>query len=318
MASSDIEPLLNSQPPNLPFNVARVTADGRPTQYMIDWENFSSNWFRSNIIKTDQRIDTVSAAVGDVSAAVTTEANARIAADEALAEQITEVSASVDDATANGQIYFGAMAGPAGSLAAYGVFLPAGNTYAGMQIIAESGGGASIGFAANDFRLVDSGTAQNVFNYSSGVFTFNVPVRVGTVDIANQAVNAPVAAQNSSIYQLGADIGWQTLVSCTATGVAGGVALIHLDFEYFKQQVGSHIVGGEWKLECSDGSIPAFGFLGTLAGPSYFPVTISRLDTNFQTTKTYYLLVRAYTSSGTGGTYFEFRTRSIMIDMRKR
>lgn len=313
MASSDIEPLLNSQPPNLPFNVARVTADGRPTQYLIDWENFSSNWFRSNIIKTDQRIDTVSAAVGDVSAAVTTEANARIAADEALAEQITEVSASVDDATANGQIYFGAMAGPSGSLAAYGVFLTAGNTYAGMQIIAESGGGASIGFAANDFRLVDSGTAQNVFSYSSGVFTFNVPVRVQTIDIANNAVTAVSTTGTTSGNTYGDTGGaWIDMLSLTVTGDSGYYAVVSADWEYMMGG-GTGTTNGTIRL-IKDGSTVLLQQSLTLYA-QLFNATISRFDPNVSSTHTYKLQILV---SSTGSGTFAFYTRNLIVDMRKR
>ncbi|MBF9234686.1 hypothetical protein [Microvirga alba] len=313
MASNDITPLLDSQPPNLPFNVSRVTADGRPTQYLLDWENFTSDWFRSNIVKTDQRIDTVKAVADGASAAVTTETNARVAADAALAEQITTVSASVGKATASGQIYFGAMAGPAGSVAAYGVFLTAGDTYAGMQIIAESGGGASIGFAANDFRLTDSGTAQNVFNYTAGVFTFNVPVRVGTLDIATQAVTAPSVVSSGSVTALNSTAGgWFTLISASATGISGYAAIISADCQY-RLASGTGTITGRYRLLKNGSTVLRSGNLFLFA--DFSPIFINKLDADMAGSNTYELQV---TIATTGTVTFEFTDKSIMIDMRKR
>lgn len=312
MASSDIQPLLDTQPPNLPFNVARVTADGRPTSHLIDWENFTSNWFRSNIVKTDQRIDSVKAVADDAMAAVTVETNARVSADEALAEQITTVEASVDDATANGQIYFGAMAGPAGSVAAYGVFLTAGNTYAGMQIIAESGGGASIGFAANDFRLTDSGTAQNVFTYTGGVFTFNVPVRVQTIDIAQQAVTTPTTAFSSGATISSTGGSWQTLLVGTLTGGSGYALIVNTEFEY-KAVTASGTVNGQWRVLKDGGAVIRNGTLGVFA--EFNPVYVSKLDVNIPSTHTYEFQVFV---SSTGSATFQFANISFFFDLRKR
>ena len=314
MASSDIQPLLDSQPPLLPFNVARVTADGRPTTHLLDWEAFQAEWYRSGVIKTDQRITEVKAVADNASAAVTEETNARVSADAALAEQITEVAASVDDATANGEIYFAAMAGPTGSIAAYGIFLKAGNAFTGMQLIAESGGGASIGFAATDFRLVDSGTAQPVFNYTGGVFTFNVPVRVGTIDIANQAVNAPVYVSSSGIITVAPGGGWVPILTATATGAPGSIAVVHADLNYRKVLTGSGSVGGTVRLRRGrDGSILYSAPLQTIV--DFSPLYTIRFDPGFSTGDSY-TLEAGVTSGDTA--YFEFANCNILVDVRKR
>src|SRR5690606_6410070 len=93
-------------------------------------------------------------------------------------------------ATANGEIYFGAMAGPAGSVAAYGIFLTAGNAFTGLQMIAKSDGTSEIAFSADKFSLNTSSGAQNVFTFDNadGVFEFNVPVRINNAEIGDSSV----------------------------------------------------------------------------------------------------------------------------------
>lgn len=310
MASQDINALLNTQPPALPANVARVKADGTPTTHLLDWELFQADWFRSNIVATDRRIDTVKATADNASAAVTTETQARVAADGALALRIDSVEAYAGDATANGQIYFAAKAAPGGAIAAYGLYLTAGNAFAGMEILADSGGGASIAFTANDFKLTDSGTAQNVFNYTGGIFTFNVPVRIGTVDILAGAVNAPVVSTVTSSREIG-DTNWTSLVSATHTGASGYVALIHVDFRYVTGG-SSGVISGNYRIRRSDGQILYTGDLYNFANP--FVVTHTVLDTSFNDTYTYHLEVEIDTTGPT----FVFTRRAVMIDLRKR
>lgn len=207
MATQDINALLDTQPPALPANVARVTADGRPTRHLLDWELFQTDWFRSNIVATDQRIDQVKATADGASAAVTTETQARISADGALALRIDSVEAYVGDATAEGQIYFAAKAGPAGSIAAYGLYLTANNTFTGFEAVAASDGtsyialkAGSVEIEASEFKLTDAGTAQNVFNYMGEVFTFNVPVQIRTGDILDGAVSTVWQGLDSSSH----------------------------------------------------------------------------------------------------------------------
>lgn len=312
MASTDIQPLLDSQPPALPAHVARVKADGLPTTHLIDWELFQTQWFRNNIVATDTRIDTVKATADDASAAVTTEQQARVSADEALAQQITTVDAKANSATANGQIYFAAAAVPAGAVAAYGIYLTAGNAFTGFEMIARSNGTAAIAMAANQFAFTDSGTAQNVFNYSSGIFTFNVPVRIGTVDILAGAVNAPVASTAPGPDTLGATA-FVGLISATHTGASGYVALIHVDFQYeVTDGSGSGVISGLYRIRRSDGVVIYGGQLYNYSIP--YTVSHSILDATFDATYTYYLEV----SVDSTGPTFTFYRRGLMIDLRKR
>jgi hypothetical protein len=181
---------ISKLPAVLPPQVSRVTADGRPTKWLIDWEGFQRNFFVTTVVDLDTRITEVRSDTDDNSAAITEEVTARTDADGALALRIDTVEATAGDATANGQIYFAAKAVPGGATAAYGLYLTAGSTFTGMELLADSGGGASIAFAATDFKLVDSGTATNVFSWSSlnGYFQFNVPVRLRNGDILDSAV----------------------------------------------------------------------------------------------------------------------------------
>ena len=217
---SDIDDILANLPPLLPASVARVKADGLPTKAQTDFDEYQSSYYKSNIVRTDQRITTVQSQTDANTASITEEVTARTSEDEALAEYILTVQAHVDDVSAtvtetivaytsadsalaeridsveassgsglaNGQIYFAAMSSPpTGATAAYGVYLTAGSAFTGLTLIAKSDGTSAIAFNAGQFTLDDSGTATNVFTYSGGIFTFNVPVVVRTQDIAANA-----------------------------------------------------------------------------------------------------------------------------------
>lgn len=168
----------NSIPFVPPAEVTMVTKEGKQTTALHDWFTGLWSWMKNSVVDLTTKITTLTATVGDLSAAIVEEATIREAEDGILAAQITTVEAKANSATASGQIYFAAKAGPSGSVAAYGMYLTAGSSYAGLEALALSGGGSAIGFTANQFRFVDSGTAQQVLSYSSGVFTFEVPIQI--------------------------------------------------------------------------------------------------------------------------------------------
>lgn len=167
-----------SLPMVMSATIPRTNADGTPTKWMIDWEEQTRNWYKNNAVALDSRITEVKATADNASAAVTVETNARITEDGALAEQITTVSATFNSFSANGEIYFAASATPTGAVAAYGIYLTAGNAYSGLEIIANSDGTSSIGLTAAQLFFVDSGTKQAVFTYSGGQFWFTGNVAI--------------------------------------------------------------------------------------------------------------------------------------------
>lgn len=176
-----------------PVTVRRVNEGGFPTQYALDWEQSYRNWMINTAVDLQTKITTVRNETADGFAEVTNEMNAIVNEQGAMAEDITNLKADFNGLSANGSVEFRVMSTPAGAAAAYGIYLTAGSSFTGLQMIAYSGGGSAIAFNANQFMLNDSGTAQNVFNYSSGVFTFNVPVRIRTGDIIDGAVSTTVA-----------------------------------------------------------------------------------------------------------------------------
>lgn len=201
---ADLDP--TSVPFVMPATVQRTTPQGFPTKYLLNWEQASQAWFVNTTVDLQTKITTVEAAVGDVAASVVVETNARVSADEALAEQITTVDAKADNATASGQIYFAAKAGPTGSSASYGMYLTAGSAFAGFEALALSGGGSAIGLTANQFRFTDSGTAVALLDYSGGTWTFNSNVAInggfilnGTVVTAGIAANAVSTTSQANV-----------------------------------------------------------------------------------------------------------------------
>lgn len=192
---ADLDP--TSVPVVMPASVQRTTSEGFPTKYLLNWEQATQSWFVNTTVDLQTKITTVEAGVGAVAASVVTETTARVSADSALATQISTVDAKADNATASGQIYFAAKAGPTGSSAAYGLYLTAGSSFAGFEALALSGGGSAIGMAANQFRFTDSGTATAILDYVGGTWTFNSNVAIngnfilnGTVVTAGIAANA--------------------------------------------------------------------------------------------------------------------------------
>lgn len=152
--ASDFDPL--TSPAVMPRSVRRTNPDGTPTQFMLDWEQAFKGWTTSQVVHFN--------------------------------EQVNELTDEFNGISANGQVQFKVIATPIGAIAAYGIFLQAGSSFTGMSLIANSDGTSSISFAASSFKLNDSGTATNVFNYSGGVFTFNVPVVINNGELQNNSV----------------------------------------------------------------------------------------------------------------------------------
>lgn len=143
------------------------------------------------------QITSLTATVSSNTAAISTEATARASGDSALATSISTVDAKANGATANGAVYLAAASTPSGATAAYGWYLTAGSSYAGLSAIALSGGGSAIGMTATQLRFTDSGTAQQVFGYSSGVFTFQVPV---VIQSGTSGARQVITNENTKIY----------------------------------------------------------------------------------------------------------------------
>lgn len=165
-------------------DVALIETDtGKPKTAFHDFITALWGWMKQNVVDLTTKVTTLIQQMADAEASISEEQIARIEGDTALAAQITTVAASVDDATANGEIYFAAKAAPSGAVAAYGLHLTAGASYAGFEALAQSGGGSAIGMTANQFFFTDAGTQQPVFTYvGGGVWVLNgaFVIRSGT------------------------------------------------------------------------------------------------------------------------------------------
>ncbi|HLZ24586.1 MAG TPA: hypothetical protein VKQ30_20920 [Ktedonobacterales bacterium] len=239
----------------------------------------------------------------NINASLTSEATTRASSDSALSSSITTVNASVNSISANGNVSLVATAAPGGASAAYTWELSAGGVSCGMTAIAKVGGGGAIAFTATSFTLTDSGTATPVFSYSSGVFTFNVPVSITTANIANLAVtNAKIgslAVANGNMQNAAATQGasgtssGQTAFATLATRGTGSVAV-------FCQFTGSP---GNLYLPPSVGSLQLYidGVLVSAITNSYSPAFVGSTQyTNYLETTLVYV-----TSLAVGSHTFE-------------
>lgn len=178
--------------------------DGKPTTAFHDWMTSLWSWMKRSVVDLTTKVTTLTAEVDGNTAAITTEASIRATQDGILASNITTVSATANSAlglgnaaTASGQVYMAAKAGPGGSAAAYGIYLTAGNYYTGFELLATSGGGSAVGITASQFVFTDSGTAQTVFAYSAGVWYFNIPV---VIQSGTSGARQVITNENTKIY----------------------------------------------------------------------------------------------------------------------
>jgi len=213
---TDFDPL--SVPAVMPQRVARVTADGRPTQSLLDWEQSTQGWMKANVTAMNTRFSQVSDAVDDSTASVATETAARIAGDDALAATITTVDTKVGNISAGGAVYLAAKAIPTGATAAYGWFITAGGSFAGMEAVALSGGGSAIALTANQLKFTDAGTLTDVLTYSAGKFRFTGDVAIDGSLAVSGSFNATAVASGftnrgsiGDTASISATIGWTDL-----------------------------------------------------------------------------------------------------------
>ena len=131
-----------------------------------------------------QQYTALSAEIDGVDARVTTEVTARANADQALASDIQQLQTTYGNFTAGGRVAFTTVANASGATSTYEITVKAsdGDTprLTGLRLEAKTDGTAAITFTASQFRLYDpaGGSGLPVFNYSAGLFTFNVPVRL--------------------------------------------------------------------------------------------------------------------------------------------
>lgn len=306
----------------MPASVPRVTADGRPTTHLINWEELTRNWYYTNAVATDKRITEVKAETDQAIARFNEDITALVTKTDALVQKVDTVEAQIGNATANGQIKFAAKAAPTGATAAYGIYLTANNTFTGFEMLAMSNGTSAISFTASQFMLRDGGTARPIFNYSSGLFTFNVPIRVGTNDIGLQAVNAPSAVVGTNTLEVRSTGGnWQTLMSVTATGAPGQVAVIQVDFEWEREGFVYSWSTALWRLIRSDGYVMHQGSFIVAANSVLDQTYLNRLDLSFTQTYTYSLQIYIDIDKpdASEDPFFRFTAnRGLMIDLRKR
>ncbi len=199
---ADFDPL--TVPAVMPMSVRRTNEGGFPAQAMLDYEQALQQWMKSNVTNTNTRLNLVSEEVDGAYAAISTEATTRATADGALASDITAVEVAFDGFTANGEVYFAAVAGPAGSAAAYGIYLTAGNVFTGLMLVAQSGGGSYIAMTAGKLYFFDnsSGNSISALTYSGGKFVLNGAVSIqsssgaGSFDLADGLMTIRDASSN--------------------------------------------------------------------------------------------------------------------------
>jgi hypothetical protein len=199
----------------MPATVPRVTANGKPTTHLINWEESTRNWYFTNAVNTDKRITQVKSETDAALAEFTEDIQALTDADNAMVAQITTLTAKTNLATATGQIYFAAKAGPSGSAAAYGLYLTAGNAYTGFEAIAMSDGTSAIGFTASKFVFTDSGAATDVFTYTGGKFVLTGDVEVNGSLVVNGTIVTDKISANAVT-----NFGWDETTNDTTTATA--------------------------------------------------------------------------------------------------
>lgn len=171
--------------------------DGKPTTAFHDWITSLWSWMKVNVTDLTTKVTTLINTTGDNTATIEQHSQALTDGTGAYGSFITSINTKSNNATASGQIYFAAKSAPTGSAAAYGIYLTAGNYYTGLEMLATSGGGSAIGLTASQFMFTDSGTMQQVFGYSAGVFYFQVPI---VIQSGTSGARQVITNENTKIY----------------------------------------------------------------------------------------------------------------------
>lgn len=172
-------------------------ATGRPKTAMHDWMFASQQWMSVNVTDLKTKVTTLTDTTDTNTATISEIGQALTDGTGAYGSYITSIDTKADSATASSAVYLAAKSTPSGATAAYGWYLTAGSSFAGMEAIALSGGGSAIGFTANQFYFTDSGTAQAVFGYSAGAFYFQVPV---VIQSGTSGARQVITNENTKIY----------------------------------------------------------------------------------------------------------------------
>lgn len=193
---ADIDP--QSIPFVPPTDVALIdTESGKPKTAFHDWMQSLYDFVKRSVVDLTTKITTLIDTTGETTAEVEQITQALTDGTGAYGSYITTINAKANNATASGQMYFAAKAAPSGATSAFGLYLTAGGSYAGFEAMAVSGGGSAIGMTASQFYFTDSGTAQQVLTYSSGVFIFNVPIVIRN---ASSGARQEITSSNTKIY----------------------------------------------------------------------------------------------------------------------
>lgn len=224
--ADEIDP--NAIPFVPPADVSLIdTQTGKPKTSFHDWMQSLWDWMKRSVVDLTTKVTTLTASIGDLEASIEEEATIRETEDGILAASITTVEAKANNATASGQVYLAAKAGPSGTAASYGWYLTAGSAFAGMEAMALSAGGSAIGFAANQFRFVDSGTALPVFTYSGSKFQFTGDVAInGNLMISGSVLTDGAAANAFTQVAVSTGAGDTTSVTLTTRASASGVVIM--------------------------------------------------------------------------------------------
>src|SRR3954471_15489448 len=92
---------LSKLPPTLPVTVKRGDENGLPSKPLIDWEQYTRDFFKRTTVDLDTRLTDVRSDTDQNSARITTETTARTTADSAIATQLTTIRANVATNTAS-------------------------------------------------------------------------------------------------------------------------------------------------------------------------------------------------------------------------
>lgn len=182
----------------------------------------------NNLQNSIRIVATATGPTGTLQAEIDEERIVRADADQALADDIIAVEASIAGVTASVVAEAEARATADGHLSAnYSITVTAGSVVTGMQLNSSLGGGvtsSTIDFQAANFRIWDgTGTAYPIFSTSVGLVKLASTLTVNTAGKVFTGVgtygnnNTPFYVDSSSNFSLGADLTWNG-TTLTITG----------------------------------------------------------------------------------------------------
>lgn len=311
----DTSNYLTSFPPSLPADVPRTNPNGSglPTTALMDWEQYTANWYKNTVVSLDTRLDEVKSVTDQNTADIQHEVIARTDADDAIAADVETLTTTVNDNTAQLEVVSESVNGIAVQFGVTGYI-----------------DGVSGGFVFQGVKQLNGTVAYNTIFNSNVTINGNLVVSgtINTAQVTAQAINVPYLAQQGGSQSYGSDGNWHDLVSVGIAGGSGyyafisGIAAVALyqstgNTSYGRVRIYSDAQGDlTGPIWANYGQVDSGGNPGAIN--AYLSNALIRILTGISSSDTIRLQINNTRTGGGGGVFWTSSQTVLSVEVRKR